>query len=127
MPCRPRHWHPTTGLAILTRATIRPLRLGAFRASARQVNAKLAQQPGLLAAIGLGEAPLLAQATFSLWASPRAVRDFAYTGPEHILAMRRKTTEEWYSEELFARFQPIGSYGSWDGADPLKEYTIGKR
>jgi heme-degrading monooxygenase HmoA len=108
-------------LAILTRASIRPLRVRAFRAAARQVNAELADRPGLLAAIGLGEAPLFIQATFSLWASPRAVRGFAYSGPEHIAAMRRKETEDWYSEELFARFQPIASYGTWDGRDPLAE------
>ena len=108
-------------LAILTRATIRPLRVRAFRAAARQVNAELAQHPGLLAAIGLGEAPLLIQATFSLWASLRAVRGFADTSPEHIAAMRRKQTEDWYSEELFARFQPIASYGTWNGSDPLVE------
>ena len=106
-------------LAILTRATIRPWRVRAFRAAARKVNAELAQRPGLLAAIGLGEAPLFIQATFSLWASPRAVRGFAYSGPEHIAAMRRKDSEHWYSEELFARFQPIASYGTWDGRDPL--------
>jgi heme-degrading monooxygenase HmoA len=106
-------------LAILTRATIRPLRVRAFRAAARQVNTELAQRPGLLAAIGLGEAPLFIQATFSLWASPHAVRGFAYSGPEHIAAMRRKDSEHWYSEELFARFQPIASYGAWDGRDPL--------
>jgi hypothetical protein len=113
-------------LAILTRATIRPLRVRAFRAAARQVNAELAQRPGLLAAIGLGEAPLLIQATFSLWASPRAVRGFAYTGPDHIAAMRRKETEDWYSEELFARFRPIASYGTWNGGDPLVDHRMGE-
>jgi hypothetical protein len=140
---RPLSWHGTWGgvdpfaatspgrspspggadgpLAILTRATIRPLRVGAFRAAARRVNAELAQRPCLLAAIGLGEMPLLAQATFSLWASPGAVRGFAYAGPEHIAAMRRRATESWYSEELFARFQPVDSYGTWDGVYPLGE------
>jgi len=111
-------------LAILTRATIRPLRMRAFRAAARQVNAELAQSPGLLAAIGMGEAPLFIQATFSLWASPRAVRSFAYSGAEHIAAMRRKDSENWYSEELFARFQPIAAYGTWDGVNPLAQLGI---
>ncbi len=108
-------------LAILTRATIRPLRVRAFRATARRVNAELADCPGLLAAIGLGEVPLFIQATFSLWASLRAVRGFAYSGPEHIAAMRRKDSEDWYSEELFARFQPFASYGTWDGVNPLAD------
>jgi heme-degrading monooxygenase HmoA len=111
-------------LAILTRAAIRPLCVRAFRAAARQVNAELAQRPGLLAAIGLGEAPLFIQATFSLWASLRAVRGFADTSPEHIAAMRRKQTEDWYSEELFARFQPIASYGTWNGGDPLAQLSM---
>jgi heme-degrading monooxygenase HmoA len=114
-------------LAILTRATIRPLRVRAFRAAARQVNAELAQHPGLLAAIGLGEVPLFTQATFSLWASQRAVRGFAYSGPEHIAAMRRKESESWYSEELFARFQPVASYGTWDGVNPLTNDQQTKR
>jgi hypothetical protein len=88
------------------------------------VNAELAQRPGLLAAIGLGEVPLLAQATFSLWANLRSVHGFAYSGSEHIAAMRRKATEGWYSEELFARFQPISSYGTWDGVNPLAQLSI---
>jgi hypothetical protein len=111
-------------LAILTRATIRPWRVAAFRAAARRVNAELAWRPGLLAAIGLGEGPLFFQATFSLWASPQAVRGFAYAGPEHLAAMRRKTSELWYSEELFARFRPIASYGTWEGSDPLRSYEL---
>jgi hypothetical protein len=107
-------------LAILTRATIRPWRVAAFRAAARKVDGELARRPGLLAAIGIGEAPVFTQATFSLWASPEAVRGFAYAEPEHLAAMRRRAIEGWYSEELFARFRPIASYGTWEGVDPLR-------
>jgi hypothetical protein len=110
----------TDPLAILTRATIRPQHLRAFRSAARRVNADLASRRGLIAAIGLGEAPLLFQATFSLWSSLQAIRGFAYIGDEHTAAMRRMHTENWYSEELFARFRPIASYGAWNGIDPLE-------
>jgi hypothetical protein len=111
-------------LAILTRAAIRPHYVRAFRSAARKVNADLAGRPGLIAAIGLGEAPLLFQATFSLWSSLGATRGFAYMGDEHTAAMRRMREENWYSEELFARFRPLASYGTWDGIDPLATYRL---
>jgi heme-degrading monooxygenase HmoA len=113
---------PTHGpWAILTRATIDPRRLHAFRAAARPVDATLAGREGLLASIGLGEAPLITQATFSLWSDLSAVQEFAYGGARHAEAIRRTRAERWYVEELFARFQPIASYGTWDRVDPLQD------
>jgi heme-degrading monooxygenase HmoA len=118
-PAEPGPW------AILTRATIRPSRLRAFRAAAPAVDAALAGRAGLLASIGLGEAPLLTQATFSLWDTLGAMREFAYRGERHVEAMRRTREAGWYSEELFARFRPIASYGTWDGRDPLSGFALG--
>jgi heme-degrading monooxygenase HmoA len=109
-------------IAILTRATIRPRRARAFLRAAGPVAAQIVDQPGLIAAIGLGEAPFVFQATFSLWASLPDAQAFAYREAQHAEAIRRTRAESWYSEELFARFRPIASYGAWDGVDPLAPY-----
>ena len=108
--------------AIRTRATVRPRRARAFMRAAGPVAERLAHRPGLIAAIGLGEAPFVFQATFSLWASLPDAQAFAYSEDQHAEAIRRTRAEGWYSEELFARFKPIASYGSWDGGDPLAAY-----
>jgi hypothetical protein len=110
--------------AFLTRATIRPRHVRVFRAAAPLVDATLSGHSGLIASIGLGEVPLLRQATFSLWADLRAAQEFAYRGEQHAEAIRRTRAEGWYSEELFARFWPVASYGTWDGGDPLRRAPL---
>lgn len=67
--------------------------------------------PGLLNAIGIGEAPIGLQGTFSIWENAAALRDFAYKGQAHAQAIKATAENKWYSEELFARFAVIEERG----------------
>ena len=110
----------TGPVAALTRARLRPTAAAGFWRSVPPVSGDLRGRPGLRAAVGIGEAPVGLQGTFSLWASSEAVRDFA-RGPAHAAVVARTGPERWYAEELFARFDVVGSEGTLDGRDPLAD------
>lgn len=112
---------PGAPVAVLTRASIRWNRLLRFWGRVPATSHALASAGGLLASIGVGEAPLKHQATFSVWRSAAEMKAFAYHSPVHAEVVRRTRDERWYDEELFARFQPVASEGTWDGRDPLAD------
>jgi hypothetical protein len=114
--------HRTGGpIAIVTRADVRVRSWRAFRAAGTVVDRELHASPGLLAVVGIGEAPVGRLGTFSLWRDLDAARAFARRGPDHVEVVRRTRQERWYAEELFARFEPYASTGTWDGTDPLTD------
>lgn len=105
-------------VAVVTRADVRPGAWWRFGRSGPPVSRELQGADGLLAAVGIGEAPIGSLATFSLWRDVDAMRSFARS-PTHAAVVRRTRREQWYGEELFARFEPYASTGTWGGADPL--------
>jgi hypothetical protein len=103
--------NPDAQIAALTRARIKWNKNFIFWKSVPPVVIDLYSNPGLHAAIGIGEAPIGLQGTFSLWKSASALRDFAYKGKAHQVAIAQTQSIGWYSEELFARFEVLALRG----------------
>lgn len=111
-----RHEGP---VAALTRARIAPRTWATFWRAVPPVSADLRRCDGLLLALGIGEAPIGLQGTFSLWRSGGDLTAFAHRRGPHVEAIRRTATERWYAEELFARFAVVCASGRVEGRDPL--------
>jgi hypothetical protein len=100
-------------VAAITRARIKWAMNQKFWRAVPPVTVSLKSSPGLLSAIGIGEAPIGLQGTFSRWESGAARRTFAYQGQAHIAAIQATKDLDWYAEELFARFAIIKEHGGF--------------
>lgn len=106
---------PDAPVAALTRASIRPGRAWAFWRHSPASQAGLAVASGCRLAIGLGEAPFLRQATFSLWDDTAAMDRYARQGA-HQAAIRAAAQHSFFSESMFVRFSPTRIEGHWSDA-----------
>jgi len=105
---------PDGVIAALTRASIRPGKALQFWPLAPPAQVALEAAPGCRLAVGLGEAPLLRQATFSIWDNAAAMEAYARSGA-HGLAARTSYRDGFFSETMFARFVPLMMRGVWKG------------
>jgi hypothetical protein len=96
---------------VLTRARLRPTRAVPFWRAIGPVAASLPDAEGLLAAFGIGEAPIGFQGTVSVWAGGAAVNAFAYRTAQHAAVVRATPERRWYAEELFARLAVLDVTG----------------
>ena len=102
----------TKPLAVITRATIKPKLAYQFWKNVPAVSKSMDKYDELIFSKGIGEFPLLMQATFSLWSSAEAMMNYAYKNPKHAEMVKKTRELNWYSEELFARFQPFYQEGN---------------
>jgi hypothetical protein len=106
-------------VAALTRARIRARSTRAFWRAVPPVSHDLHTVPGLRLAVGIGEAPVGLQGTFSLWDSSAPLVEFAHRRAAHAEVVGRTAREGWYAEELFARFEVLRVSGTFRGEQPL--------
>ena len=99
-------------IVAITRARIKWSKNLLFWRAVPAVTESLHSQPGLVRALGIGEAPIGLQGTLSIWESADSLRNFAYKGAAHAGAIAATEKHQWYSEELFARFSLIEMRGS---------------
>ena len=107
-------------LLVLTRANVRLPAWRRFHRAGVGVDEQLQSAAGLRAVVGVGELPVGSLATFSVWDSVEVMRNFAVRSEHHREVVARTRRENWYGEEMFARFVPYWSAGTWDGRDPVR-------
>lgn len=105
---------PEGPIASLTRASIRPARAVAFWRMQPPAEHALATARGCRLAVGLGEAPVLRQATFSIWDDVSSMDRFARAGA-HRDAIEAARARDFFSESMFVRFVVQAPRGSWQG------------
>lgn len=110
--------------AVITRASIRKRKLVQFWKQVPATSRAIEAAKQRIFSVGIGELPLIEQATFSLWESSEAIHNFAYKNAAHKKAVRDTPRINWYSEEMFARFFPIAAIGSFKGEKILKPFGI---
>jgi spheroidene monooxygenase len=101
-------------IVALTRASIQPRHALAFWRLSPPAEVALQAAPGCELAVGLGEAPLLRQATFSLWRDVAAMDAYARSGA-HQQAIRTAYGGGYFGESMFVRFVPLMLEGQWQG------------
>ena len=100
-------------LAVLTRAGIRTSKLYEFWQHVPESSRAIVDRPGLLFSKGVGELPVVQQATISIWENREAMLDFAYRDKTHREIIQKTHRRGWYYEEMFVEFrvleeQPLG-------------------
>ena len=90
-------------IIVLTRARVRLNKLINFFISTSSAAKSINSKKGAEYYKGVGELPIIEQATISIWKSEQSMKDFAYSDKNHIRIIHKARKNNWYSEELFVR------------------------
>lgn len=106
-------------LAAITRASIKARSMPRFWGKEPDISKAIGANRDVLFKIGIGEAPLIRQITFSIWPDAKTMSAFARASGPHARAVKAVREGDWFAEELYARFRVLSAEGVWNGAEPL--------
>ena len=90
-------------ILIITRARVRFKKMLDFLINTSKASKSIKQHDGALFYKGVGELPIIEQATISIWESEEKMKLYAYNNSEHMKIISKARKRKWYSEELFVR------------------------
>ena len=96
-------------IIVLTRARVRLNKLINFFISTSSAAKSINSRKGAEYYKGVGELPIIEQATISIWKSEQSMKDYAYSDKNHLKIINKARKNKWYSEELFVRSNIISS------------------
>jgi len=106
----------------LTRATLKPEFLYRFWKMVSPISSGQKDHKGLLFSQGVGEIPLVEQATFTIWDTKKDLEEFGRSN-FHGKAVNEVNRLGGFKEQMFTRFEPLFSEGTWKGKNPLSAYS----
>ena len=110
------HEDHCTAIAAITRARVKVRHWRTFSRAVPAVSADLHATNGPVFSLGIGEAPVGLQGTFSVWRNAADLHEFAYGRTAHRQAIKQTHATGWYAEELFARLRVVHCSGTYNGA-----------
>ena len=96
-------------IIVLTRARVKLNKLINFFISTSSAAKSINSRKGAEYYKGVGELPIIEQATISIWKSEQSMKDYAYLDKNHLKIIHKARKNNWYSEELFVRSNIISS------------------
>jgi len=101
-------------VASLTRGSIRASKAPAFWRYTPAAQEDLHQALGCELAVGLGEAPVVRQCTFSVWDNTASMMNYSRQGA-HMKAIAAANKHQFFTESMFVRMQILQMVGEWKG------------
>ncbi len=111
----------TFPVVALTRATIKTKILLKFWRKVPDISKRIGLNKNVLFKIGLGEIPWFHQVTFSIWPNQESMDQFARDQGPHKEAIKAVRENNWFKEELYARFSIDKQIGQWPEINLKKE------